>query len=186
MKERSSAETGIMGCANDKWKTPPRRCACLFAEGIWLNCTSCRCGSPRVCLCISLRHVGRLGFVFFSATVFLLLPAHMCWCASPHVSVWQLYSVCVHSLCFPHLRGGGICIDLECISPSSPSLLWKGNFKKLEMKMKKKEMNKVKKRNNICLKNRGNIRSTGMQNRSLFVVFPSTSKRLRERTTHSC
>lgn len=45
----SKGESGIMGCvigingSVDKRNNPPSQCTCLFAEGIWCFCATCRC-----------------------------------------------------------------------------------------------------------------------------------------------
>lgn len=78
MKEGRSARVGFTGV---RMKTAPRRCTCLFVEGIWVNCASSQRGSWCVCLCISLRHVPSSLFFFF------LPPPHLyfrfCHCLFP-------------------------------------------------------------------------------------------------------
>lgn len=114
----------------------------------------------RVCVCASVSSMFPhpcflfpLIFIFVSATVFFLLPAHMCWCASPHECVTAVVCLLTFALLSPFTRRRHLLWPwMRLLLFFLPFLsFFKRQFQKKSNR--KEELNKVKKRNNICLKN---------------------------------
>lgn len=194
MKECRSAAAGITGRANervDKWMKPPWWCTCLFVEGIWLNCTSCSAVAC-VCVCASVSSMFPHLCFLSPSSLFSFLPlsfsSSLPTCVDVRLPMWVGDSCSL----FAYIRSAFPIYEAEAFTltlNASPRLFSSLFFFKRQFRKKsnrKEELNKLKKRNNICLKNWGNSHNTRMQNHSLFVVFPSTSSRLTECTTDSC